>query len=147
MEPVICSKTYSEVPFAHRQWRHEGHCSRIHGHNWSIEVVFQCESLDKNGFVVDFGNLKFLRDWIDENLDHACLLSKDDPEMDRFEQMQNDNLIQITTVNNASCEGIAKHIFDVFDEMIRSKTSQRAWVCKIELYEDSNNKVSYSKPS
>lgn len=147
MEPVICSKTYSEVPFAHRQWRHEGHCSRIHGHNWSIEVVFQCESLDENGFVVDFGNLKFLRDWIDENLDHACLLSEDDPEMDRFEQMQNDNLIQITTVNNASCEGIAKHIFDVFDEMIRSKTSQRAWVCRIELYEDSNNKVSYSKPS
>ena len=88
-------------------------------------MVFQCESLDENGFVVDFGNLKFLRDWIDENLDHACLLSEDDPEMDRFVRMQNDNLIQITTVNNASCEKVAKHIFDVFDEMIRSKTSQK----------------------
>lgn len=147
MEPVICSKTYSEVPFAHRQWCHAGHCSRIHGHNWSIEVIFQCKSLDENGFVVDFGNLKFLRDWIDDNLDHACLLSSDDPEMDRFKQMQKDNLIKITTVSNASCEGIAKHIFDIFDVMIRSETSQRAWICKIELYEDSYNKVYYSKPS
>ena len=57
---MTCSKTYSDLPFAHRQHRHAGHCSLIHGHNWELKITFACEEFDKNGFVVDFGNLKYM---------------------------------------------------------------------------------------
>lgn len=74
-----CSKTYTDIPFAHRQHRHGGHCALVHGHNWSLRFSFACEQLDGNGFVVDFGDLKYIRAWIDETLDHACLFNEDDP--------------------------------------------------------------------
>ena len=63
---LTCTKTYFDVPFAHRQHLHDGHCSFIHGHNWDIRVTFGCERTDENGFVVDFGKLKFLKAWIEE---------------------------------------------------------------------------------
>ena len=58
---LTCTKTYFDVPFAHRQHLHDGHCSFVHGHNWDIRVTFGCERTDENGFVVDFGKLKFLK--------------------------------------------------------------------------------------
>ena len=73
-----CSKTYTDIPFAHRQHKHEGHCSYIHGHNWSIKFTFGCHKLDDNGFVMDFGKMKFIRDWIEINLDHAFVYNKGD---------------------------------------------------------------------
>lgn len=33
-------------------------CSRLHGHNWIIEVTCQREDLDENGMVVDFSKIK-----------------------------------------------------------------------------------------
>jgi len=147
MDHLSCSKTYLEIPFAHRQWMHSGHCSKIHGHNWTIEIVFQCKSLDSNGFVVDFGELNFLRDWIQKNLDHACLLSADDPELVRFKDLERDKLIQLHVVESASCEGIAKHLFETFDQMVRTKTEDRTWISRIELYEDTRNKEYYTKPN
>src|SRR5690554_5711471 len=77
---ITCTKVYSDIPFAHQQHTHDGHCSFIHGHNWSIEVTFEASELDENGFVVDFGKLKFLKQWIEDNLDHACLLNESDAE-------------------------------------------------------------------
>jgi len=48
-------------------------CSRLHGHNYSVVVVLQSDKLDEHGFVVDFGELRKLRQYIDENLDHHYL--------------------------------------------------------------------------
>ena len=68
---LTCSKTYRDVPLSHRQPRHPGRCSRIHGHSWTITLTFAADEPDEHGFVVDFGELHYLADWIDENLDHA----------------------------------------------------------------------------
>ena len=76
---ITCRKTYADVPFAHRQHLHDGHCQLIHGHNWGITFTFGCHSPDANGFVVDFGGLKFLRAWLAQHLDHACVFNHDDP--------------------------------------------------------------------
>ena len=56
---ITCSKLYKDIPFAHRQHLHDGHCSQIHGHNWDIKLTFSCKELDAMGFVVDFGKLFF----------------------------------------------------------------------------------------
>src|SRR4051812_26092027 len=63
---LTCRKTYTDIPWAHRQHRHDGHCAYLHGHNWSITITFGCREPDENGFVLDFGKLKFLKHWIDE---------------------------------------------------------------------------------
>lgn len=48
-------------------------CARMHGHSYRVEVVLESPRLDEIGFVVDFGELRALGRWIDENWDHQCL--------------------------------------------------------------------------
>ena len=52
----------------------DGHqCARLHGHNYKVVVVLGSNKLDDNGFVVDYGDLKPLKDFIDNKLDHRHL--------------------------------------------------------------------------
>ena len=48
-------------------------CSRPHGHNYTVKVELQAPILNEVGFVVDYGDLKPLKDYIDQTLDHRDL--------------------------------------------------------------------------
>lgn len=48
-------------------------CSRLHGHNYIVELVLQSDTLDEYGFVVDYLALKAFKDYIDRELDHRHL--------------------------------------------------------------------------
>ncbi len=51
-----------------------GHqCGRLHGHNYEVELILQSDQLDEFGFVVDYGELRPFKDFIDETLDHRHL--------------------------------------------------------------------------
>lgn len=51
----------------------EHQCARLHGHNYVVEVVLQSERLDANSFVVDYGELKAFRLFLDEFFEHRHL--------------------------------------------------------------------------
>lgn len=143
---ITCKKTYSDIPFAHRQHRHDGRCALVHGHNWSITLTFGCHEPDQNGFVVDFGRLKFLRDWMDEHLDHACVFNRDDPMRERLTAVGGDAIWKPYVVDSCSCEGLARHLFDVFDPMVQHTTAGRAFLLGVELTEDAKNSAAYTVP-
>jgi 6-pyruvoyltetrahydropterin/6-carboxytetrahydropterin synthase len=143
---ITCSKTYRDIPLSHRQPFHSGRCSRIHGHSWSITITFEAESLDTNGFVIDFGDLHFIEDWIDQHLDHGIVLCSNDPEKGKLEKLATDGLFQITWVSSASCEGIAQFLFETFQSMVETKTQGRARIQSLHLEEDSKNSALYSPP-
>ncbi len=67
-------------------------CSRPHGHNYIVEITLKSNKLNKVGFVVDYGDLKPLKDYIDNTLDHRNL----------------NNVLNFQT----SAENLAKHLFD-----------------------------------
>jgi 6-pyruvoyltetrahydropterin/6-carboxytetrahydropterin synthase len=48
-------------------------CSRLHGHNYVVEVELQASGLDEVGFVQDYRDLDFVKQFIDETLDHQHL--------------------------------------------------------------------------
>ncbi len=142
-----CQKTYSDIPFAHRQHRHDGHCVHIHGHNWSLTFKFGCDQLDACGFVVDFGKLKPLRSWIDENLDHACVFNQDDPYLDEIQSLNeksDSRLFKPLVVEQCSSEGIAQYLYGVVDPMIRDMTDGRAYLISVTVTEDSRNSAQYT---
>ena len=139
---LTCKKTYRDIAFAHRQHLHAGHCSFIHGHNWGISLTFACLAPDANGFVVDFGELKYIKRWIDEHLDHACLFNQDDPNIIPLLE-QYGSLFKAYILPNCSCEGIAQHIHDIFDPMVRKKTAGRVWIIDVEIEEDSKNSAAF----
>lgn len=64
---------------AHRLPHLPGKCQSLHGHSWWVEVVVGGE-LDESGVLVEFGPFKkWLRRWIDDQLDHGVMLGEDDP--------------------------------------------------------------------
>jgi len=58
---------------AHSLRGYEGPCSRLHGHNWVIEVVVSGETLQQNGILLDFADLKKATADAVSCLDHANL--------------------------------------------------------------------------
>lgn len=47
-------------------------CSRLHGHNYIFRITVTGEVRDP-GFVVDYAELKPIKEWIDQHLDHRHL--------------------------------------------------------------------------
>lgn len=48
-------------------------CSRLHGHNYIVEMVLESDTLNAVGFVRDYRELAIVKDFIDKNLDHRHL--------------------------------------------------------------------------
>lgn len=58
---------------AHRLESYKGKCETLHGHNFTVEALFEGEELDKDGMLVDFAILKrHLREVLSD-LDHHYL--------------------------------------------------------------------------
>lgn len=69
-----------EFSMGHTLHKYEGACHRLHGHNYKLTVTIGSASLDKNGFVMDFSDLKAIVNGIlDAELDHHFWVFRDDP--------------------------------------------------------------------
>ena len=69
-----------QFSYGHRILGHVGKCRHLHGHNGTVEVDVEADSLDRLGMVVDFGVVsEVVKSWIDANLDHRMVLARDDP--------------------------------------------------------------------
>jgi len=64
--PFSASHLIPKLPLGHR-------CTRLHGHNYMVEVELQSETLDETGFIRDYGELKALREYIEAKFDHRHL--------------------------------------------------------------------------
>jgi 6-pyruvoyltetrahydropterin/6-carboxytetrahydropterin synthase len=137
------TKTYDNLKAAHRQWRHAGHCSFVHGENWTLDITFQTKELDYQNFVYDFGALRPLRSQLESIFDHTLLIDADDPARSFFEEMHERKLADVRFLPSSGAEGLAKYVFDIADQFIREATTQRVHCLKVSVYEDSRNQATY----
>lgn len=140
---LTCTKRYDDIPFAHRQPNHKGHCKLIHGHNWSFEFEFVARELDPCGFVMDFGKLDELKRWV-SRFDHAFVINRDDPEYELFEKMYGSGLLLITPVPDCSSEGLAALAAKEAEEIVQRVTLGRCSVMRVTVYEDSRNSATWN---
>ena len=75
------------------------HCSLLHGYALSFSFQFGCEQLDDKNWVVDFGGLKDLKEWLKDNFDHQIAVDKDDPDIDRIIRLQEEGLAEEIVMN------------------------------------------------
>ncbi len=159
---TTCTKIFADIPFAHRQHTHPGHCRFIHGHNWSFEFEFTARELDPCGFVIDFGGefMKGLKQWLNDTFDHKLLLNEADP----FRQLLIDALVNvphpsiteridegcprydfadITVVPDGSAEGLAKWIFRTVSARVYNNTHGRVQLLRCTVREDSKNAATF----
>ena len=99
-----CSKCYDDFPCSHRQWRHEGHCSFVHGYSRSFTFWFTAKELDENSFVVDFSSLKALEKKLKQQFDHTFLINEDDPLLDYWENLHSLKALDLRIMDNVGME-------------------------------------------
>jgi 6-pyruvoyltetrahydropterin/6-carboxytetrahydropterin synthase len=75
-------KVLAEFAAAHQLHGYPGNCSRMHGHNWKVEVEVTGTQLDDVGMVTDFKTMKRAARDVAEQLDHFYL--NDIPPFDRI---------------------------------------------------------------
>ena len=152
MQKFTCTKIYDNIPIGHRQPNHSGHCSRIHGHDWSFTFTFGCEERDPvTGFVMDFGDLKDLKASI-EKFDHALALNKTDIKMYLLlSEMSGSGFVQsdyfkVVWIDDCTCEGFAQYFHQIASDIVSEKTGGRVWVESVVVHEGRVNSATYSCP-
>lgn len=137
------TKKFSHLASAYRNHYSKTDCYLLHGYCRDISVIFACKTLDKQGFVVDFGMFKPFKQWLEDNFDHTTVLQADDPLVPRFRKLEAEGLMKLTLVPTVSCEGWAMFIAKKLDEYIAKETQNRAWVVSLQVHENSKNSALY----
>ncbi len=66
-------KILTDFAAAHYLRDYEGPCSRVHGHNWKVEVEVSASRLDRIGMGLDFRLIKQATNKLIDRLDHQNL--------------------------------------------------------------------------
>ena len=135
-------KTYTHATghsCAFRQWKADSHCNLIHGYALQFEFTFGGNELDDRNWIVDFGGLKPLKEWLKHTFDHTYLVAEDDPEMDTFVDLAKKDLVDLRIVSSTGCERFAEMAFDEADKIVKELTNGRCWVQRVTVREHEAN--------
>ena len=102
-----------------------GDCSRLHGHNWQVEVMVSSQVLDESGIAIDFREIKKQTKAVVKRLDNQYL-----------------NEIKPFDVLNPTAENIAKYFFDEICILINDKNVK---VKEVLIWETPRSAVTYSE--
>jgi 6-pyruvoyl tetrahydropterin synthase/QueD family protein len=143
---TLVSKTF-RWEMAHRLVKgYEGKCNSLHGHSWEATITVSqapgFSTLDPFDMVVDFGDFKPVRQWVDTYWDHAVMLYAHDPLLELLAPMEDQRVWPCNA--NPTSETIAEMLAalasnlivkereDIFVKMVEVKetcTSTAVWIC------------------
>ena len=121
------------------------HCSLLHGYSLGFKFTFGCNKLDDKNWGVDFGGLKPLKAWLEDNFDHQLCLDENDPQLHHFHVLEDAGLCEIRFFDGVGAEKFAEHAFNFADKLIREKTNDRCFVVEVECMEHGANSAIYRK--
>lgn len=131
-----------EFDAAHRVMNEKVKCFNLHGHRFKVEATFEYQFKGALGYAIDFKELKrIVGDWIDENLDHACLVNPMDEQLITLCRSNNWRLyvMGMGTISdiNPSAENLASELFYTIGQLFAESRGDIR-VVKIRLYETPN---------
>jgi 6-pyruvoyltetrahydropterin/6-carboxytetrahydropterin synthase len=125
MTALYTLKIVTDFASAHTLRDYPGDCSRMHGHNWKVEVEVKARELDAVGMGVDFKEIKQATRDITGRLDHRYL-----NELEPFKRL------------NPTAENIAAY---VYKELGKQLNSQAVQVSAVTLWETERACVRYTE--
>ncbi len=121
------------------------HCHLLHGYSLAFKFTFGCRDLDNKNWAVDFGGLKPLKAWLEDQFDHKLCLDINDPHLEKFKELEKLDLAEIRLSDGVGAEKFAEHAFRFADNLITVKTDGRCFVESVECMEHGANSAIYSK--
>ena len=100
--------------------------------------------MDQHGWVVGFGDLKELGEYLVEMYDHTMLIAEDDPELPVFKELHEKGLCDLRVVPDTSLEGSAKTALEKANQLLSRITEGRARCFQVEARENDKNSAIYT---
>lgn len=125
MSACYTLKVITEFASAHTLREYPGACSRMHGHNWKVELEAIATRLDDVGMGVDFKQMKNIAREVGDRLDHRYL-----------------NELEPFTEINPTAENIAAYLYR---EISKQLNSDSITVSAVTLWETERACVRYSE--
>ena len=118
-------KIVTDFAAAHKLLGYPGDCSRLHGHNWKLEVEVAADGLDDVGMGIDFKSIRQCARAATERLDHRYL-----------------NELEPFKTANPTAENIAAHLYR---ELSGQLNGPRVRLSAVTLWETDRACVRYTE--
>ena len=129
---------------AFRQPQAKSHCQFLHGYRLVAKFWFEADELDENNWVVDFGGLKQLKAKLEDMFDHTTVISRDDPYLDLFKEMDKKGIVVLNIMENGvGIERFAEWCFATANDHVQEITNGRCRCVKAEVFEHEKNSAIY----
>jgi 6-pyruvoyltetrahydropterin/6-carboxytetrahydropterin synthase len=115
------TKTYGHdlgLSACFRQHRATSHCRFLHGYALSFKFTFEADELDARNWVMDFGGLRELKEWLCQTFDHKLLIAADDPYREELDQLALYRLADPLLVHAVGCEAFARMAWDAASQLL-----------------------------
>ena len=119
------------------------HCHLLHGYSLAFTFTFGCDYLDDKNWAVDFGGLKKLKAWLEDNFDHKLALDRSDPHLAKFQELETLGLAETRIFDGVGAEKFAEHAFNFADRLIRKESKGRCYCVRAECAEHGANSAIY----
>lgn len=127
---------------AHFLHGYDGKCANIHGHRWTLTVTIAAETLqhggEKDGMVIDFGDLKKAVRAIADDWDHTLIYQQKTMKDTTVAALQEEGFRIIPVPFRPTAEHMAKHFFTLLK-------AQGLPVQKVLVYETPDNCAGYEE--
>ena len=144
MSKFISTKIIPLGSAAFRQPFARSHCKFIHGYRLQAKFWFECEVLDNNNWVVDFGALKELKSKLEETFDHKTIISSKDPEVETFKMLADKRIIELVIMEDGvGIERFAEFCCNMANDYVDDITDGRCRCSKVEVWEHEQNSAIY----
>lgn len=137
---VRVKKRLGGYPCCHRQWRDDGHCSYLHGYDRWVEIEWEGER-DHRGWVVDFGSLRDIKQWLEAQYDHTTLVAEDDPAIDHLTHLHHLGVLDLR-VQDPTMEGMAYAVAAYVTDWT-TRNVPLARVVRVDCWENEKNCASW----
>ena len=145
---VKATKVYKNLPCGHAQHFDTnpdgtpGHCAQVHGYDRSVEFTFAGEPND-HGWIVPFGGLKPVKEFLEYYFDHVTVLPADDPRLKDIPKEMTDSGGLLGTLrvlpSGVSMEMSSLFIWEHVNAYIYHITNGRCYVERVRVYEHERN--------
>jgi 6-pyruvoyltetrahydropterin/6-carboxytetrahydropterin synthase len=125
MSATYTLKILADFASAHTLREYPGACSRMHGHNWKLEVEVTATALNEVGMGMDFKTIKTATRELAATLDHRYL--NDIPPFDTI---------------NPTAENIAQYFYQELSKTVNIDTAK---VSAVTLWETDRACVKYTE--
>lgn len=145
---VKATKVYKYLPCGHAQFFDRepdgspGECASIHGYDRSVEFTFAGD-VDDMGWIVPFGELGQVKQFLEYYFDHATVLPANDPRLHLVTEQLTAPGGLLGTVrvlpSGVSMEMSSLFIWEHVNHYIYKITNGRCWVEQVRVYEHDRN--------